>query len=89
MEERSVVIGACIGWLFGPFALVYAKQKTIIRALVELLAIIAVIWATHYTVAIPFVLGYSMWGAVATQNYNLSLRRQEKEELNKKAYNNT
>lgn len=77
MKKKHEVIGACIGWLAGPFGQVYAGKKTVLRALIELLAVIAIIWATHYTVAIPFVLVYAYLGHRSVREYNYSLKLKE------------
>ncbi|KJS20758.1 MAG: hypothetical protein VR72_13350 [Clostridiaceae bacterium BRH_c20a] len=75
MKEKDFVIAGVIGWLAGPFAFVYLGQKTPIRALVELLAIIAVAYATSWYVLVPFVLGYSMLGLIAARRYNNELKK--------------
>jgi len=64
-----------IGWVAGPFTFVYLGKKSPIRALVELLAILAIGYATSVYVLVPFVLGYAMLGAIAARKYNNELKK--------------
>jgi len=74
LKEKDFVIAGVIGWLAGPFTFVYLGQKSPIRALVELLAIIALGYLTTWYVLVAFVLGYSMLGLIAARRYNNALK---------------
>jgi len=75
LKEKDFVIAGVIGWVAGPFTFVYLGKKSHIRALVELLAILAVAYATSVYVLVPFVLGYAMIGALAARKYNNELKK--------------
>lgn len=74
MKEKDFVIAGVIGWVAGPFTFVYLGKKSVVRALVELLSILAVAWVTTPYILVPFVLGYAFIGALAARKYNLDLK---------------
>lgn len=78
MKEKDFVIAGVIGWVAGPFTFVYLGQKSFVRALVELIAILTVAWATTPYILVPFVLGYATLGAIAARKYNSNLKEQFK-----------
>lgn len=75
MKEKDFVLAGVIGWVAGPFTFVYLGRKSPIRALVELLVILAVAYATSVYVLVPFVLGYAMFGAMGARKYNFELKK--------------
>jgi hypothetical protein len=77
LKEKDFVIAAVIGWLTGPFVYVYLRRKSPLRALVELLAILALGYVTSWYVLAAFVLGYSMMGAIGARKYNYELKKSQ------------
>jgi len=75
LKEKDFVIAGVIGWLAGPFTFVYLGQKSPIRALVELLGILAIAYLTSWYILVAFVLGYSMMGLIAARRYNNGLKK--------------
>lgn len=73
-KEKDIVIAGVIGWVAGPFTFVYLGKKTYLRAFIELILIVAIIYFTHYMVAAVFVFLYAMLGAIGAKNYNLALK---------------
>ncbi|MDK2823539.1 MAG: hypothetical protein PWP71_1457 [Clostridia bacterium] len=82
MKKKDIVIAGVIGWVAGPFTFVYLGKKKPLRALIELLAILAIGYATSVWVLVPFVLGYAMFGALAAQKYNFELKRTQSQSGN-------
>ncbi|NLT94700.1 MAG: hypothetical protein GXW85_04075 [Clostridia bacterium] len=74
MKEKDFVIAGVIGWVAGPFTFVYLGQKSVIRALVELICILAVAWATTPYILVPFVFGYATIGALTARKNNMKLK---------------
>ncbi|MFZ5944347.1 MAG: hypothetical protein ACOYVD_09570 [Bacillota bacterium] len=79
MKKKDIVIAGVIGWVAGPFTYVYIGSKSPLRALIELLAIIALGYAISIWILIPFVLGYAMFGAMGAQKYNNALKKNAQE----------
>ncbi|NLW24254.1 MAG: hypothetical protein GXY91_03265 [Clostridia bacterium] len=85
MKKKEPVLAFVIGWLTGPFTFVYLGTKKPLRALIELLLILAIIYLAYsmttsllYLVVLLFVLGYALAGYFACKKQNMGLDKKIK-----------